>query len=128
MSNPDPDPSVPTPPSADGWFDPGTKNAQLIYILFFAGVITGLTVLIGVVMAYINRGKLGGYIDTHYTWLIRTFWIGLLFSFISGLLMVLGIGFLLIFAVAIWAIIRLVKGIQALGRGEPIADTQTWWI
>ena len=128
MSNPDPDPSVPTPPSADGWFDPGTKNAQLIYILFFAGVITGLTVLIGVVMAYINRGKLGGYIDTHYTWLIRTFWIGLLFSFISGLLMVLGIGFLLIFAVVIWAIIRLVKGIQALGRGEPIADTQTWWI
>ena len=92
------------PISTEGWFDAGPRNAQLIYILYFASIITGLTAL------------------------IRTFWIGILFSLISFILAFVGIGFLLMIAVAIWVIIRLVKGIQALGRGEPIADPLTWWI
>lgn len=113
---------------ADGWFDPGPKNAQLIYILYFTSVVVGLTAVIGVIMAHMNRGKIGGYVDTHYTWLIRTFWIGLLFSFIAAILMFVGIGFLLLVAVLIWVVIRLVKGIQALGQGKSLADPQTWWI
>lgn len=122
MSNPQ------TNSDFDGWMQPGIKNAQLIYVLYFAGFIVGLTVIIGVIMAYMNRGKAGAMIDSHYTWLIRTFWIGFLGSFVSALLMIVGIGFLLIVAIAIWAIIRLIKGLQALGRSEPIADPQSWWI
>ncbi|WP_306026119.1 DUF4870 family protein [Oceaniradius stylonematis] len=130
MSNPSnpPEPGSNQPISTEGWFDAGPRNAQLIYILYFASIITGLTALVGVVMAYLNRGKAGGYVETHYTWLIRTFWIGILFSLISFILAFVGIGFLLMIAVAVWVIIRLVKGIQALGRGEPISDPLTWWI
>lgn len=123
-----PDPGSQQPLSTDGWFDAGPKNAQLIYILYFVSVIVGLTAIVGVIMAYMNRGKAGGYVETHYTWLIRTFWIAVLFSVISFILAFIGIGFLLMVAVFIWAIVRLIKGIQRLSRGEPIADPQTWWI
>ena len=123
-----PDPGNQQPLSTDGWFDAGPKNAQLIYILYFVSVIVGLTAIVGVIMAYMNRGKAGGYVETHYTWLIRTFWIAVLFSLVGLILAFIGIGFLIMVAVFIWAIVRLIKGIQRLGRGEPIDDPQTWWI
>lgn len=117
-----------TPLASEGLFDPGPKNAQFIYILYFVGFAIGLSAIVGLVIAYINRGKMGGFVETHYTWLIRTFWMSLLFSIIAVLLLITGIGFLLFLAIFIWAVIRLVKGIQALGRNEPIADPQSWWI
>ena len=128
MSNAQPTPQPNPPISTDGWLDPGPKNAQLVYILYFVSMLIGITALVGVVIAYMNRGKLGGYVDTHYTWLIRTFWIGILYSLISLALAVLLIGFLLFLAVAVWFIVRLVKGLQSLSRGEPISDPQSWLI
>jgi len=120
----------PQPPhlQTEGWFDPGPKNAQLIYILYFVSILVGLTALVGVILAYMNRGKAGGYVESHYTWLIRTFWMGLLFSFVAAILIFIGIGFLLFLAIFVWLVIRMIKGIQALGRGEPIANPQSWWI
>lgn len=116
------------PVALDGWMAPGGKNVQLIYILYLASFFVGLTGIIGLVIAYLNRDKAGGYVETHYTWLIRTFWIGLLFSLISALLMFVGIGFLLFFAVAIWVVVRLVKGLMALGKSQPIPDPQSWLV
>ena len=70
-------------------------------------------------LAYINRGKAGGFVETHYTWLIRTFWIGLLYALISAVLMIFAIGFVLLFAVAVWFIVRCIIGLQALqGRAD----------
>ncbi len=126
-----PDPSGPDhsrPVSAQGWFEPGPRNIQLIYVLYLAAFVVGLSALVGVVIAYMNRGKAGGYVESHYTWAIRTFWIGLLASFVGLLLMIVGIGFLIFLAVAIWVIIRMIKGLQWLGRGEPVPDPQSWWI
>lgn len=128
MSNAQPTPQPNQPMPTDGWLDPGPKNAQLVYILYFVSLLLGITALVGVVIAYMNRGKLGGYVDSHYTWLIRTFWIGILYSLISLVLAFLLIGFLLFIAVAVWFIIRLVKGLQSLGSGEPIPDPQSWLI
>lgn len=116
------------PFDTDSWLSPGPKNAQLIYILYFVSIFIGFTALVGVVMAYLNRNKIGGFVETHYTWLIRTFWIGILYSLVSLVLMFVGIGFILMIGVAVWVIVRLVKGLQALGRSQPIADPQTWWI
>ena len=72
--------------------------------------------LVGLVIAYINRGGVrGSWAESHYTYQIRTFWIGVLYSFISCVLMIVGIGFLLIIVVAIWGIVRCVRG-PAMGR------------
>jgi uncharacterized membrane protein len=121
-------PTPPAPRQTDRWLEPGPANMQVIYVLYLAGFVIGITVLIGLVMAYVNRGKAGGWIETHYTWAIRTFWIALLGGFVSLLLMLVAIGFLLALAVAVWVIVRCVIGLQAVSRGEPIRNPESWWI
>ena len=116
------------PRQTDGWLEPGKANVQLIYILYLVGFVVGLTALIGIVIAYVNRGKAGGWVETHYTWAIRTFWIAVLFSLVSALLMIVGVGFLLMIAVGIWVIVRCIIGLQAAGRSEPVRNPQSWTI
>jgi|SRR5690606_11109624 len=116
-----------TPPARQaGWFDPGIPNVQLIYVLYIVSFVVGITGLVGIILAYINRGRSEAWVETHYTWAIRTFWIGVLYGFISMLLMVVGIGFLLMFVVAIWVVVRCVIGLQAASRGEPIKNPTSW--
>jgi len=118
----------PTPRTTDRWLDPGPLNVKVIYVLYLVGFVIGISALIGIVMAYINRGKAGGWVETHYTWLIRTFWIALLGAFVSLLLSVIAIGFLLGLAVAVWVIVRCIVGLQAVARGEPIRNPQSWML
>ena len=117
-----------TPRQTDRWLEPGKTNVQVVYFLYIAGMFIGISALIGIVIAYINRGKAGGWVETHYPWQIRTFWIGLLYSFVSVLLMIVAIGFVLIFAVAIWVIVRCVLGLQAANRDEPVKNPESWLI
>ncbi|MCX8571859.1 MULTISPECIES: DUF4870 domain-containing protein [Hyphomicrobiales] len=117
-----------TPRQTDRWLDPGPTNAQVIYILYLAGLVIGVSGIVGIILAYMNRGKAGGFVETHYTWLIRTFWIGLLYALISFMLIFVFIGFILMFAVAVWFIVRCIMGLQAVGRGEAIKNPESWLI
>lgn len=118
----------PQPRSPDGWMDPGKLNIQIVYGLYLVSFVVGITAIIGVVIAYINRGKAGGWIDTHYTWAIRTFWISILYSLISLVLTLLVVGVLGFIATAVWIIVRCVIGLQKAAREEPIANPQSWLI
>ena len=121
--------TAPVPPrQTDQWLEPGKTNVQVVYFLYIAGMFIPVLPIIGLVIAYINRGKAGGWVDTHYTWLIRTFWIGLLYAVVASILMLLLIGFLLLVAVAIWIIVRSIFGLQAAGRSEPIKNPESWLI
>lgn len=123
------DPNIPPAPrQTDRWLEPGPTNVQVIYASYLLGFVVGITPLIGIVLAYMNRGKVGGWVETHYTWAIRTFWIGILYGLISLMLSLVLIGFLLMLAVAIWVIVRVVVGLQAVGRGEPIRNPESWLI
>lgn len=123
MSNPD---QAPEPRQTDRWLEPGKTNLQVIYILYLASFVIGITGIVGIVLAHLNRGKSEVWLESHYTWAIRTFWIGLLGALVSGLLMFILIGMLLMPLVALWIIIRTIVGLQKLGRNEPIADPQSW--
>ena len=125
MSNVNPGPDMGSR-QTDRWLEPGQTNALVIYILYLASLVIGITGIVGIVLAYINRGKAGGFVESHYTFLIRTFWIGLLYALISVVLMMLVIGFVLMLAVAVWFIARYILGIQALQRGEPVRNPQSW--
>ncbi|EXL03713.1 DUF4870 family protein [Aquamicrobium defluvii] len=116
----------PQPRQTDRWLEPGPTNALVVYVLYLLGLVIGISGLAGLVIAYINRGKAGTYVESHYTFLIRTFWIGLLYALVSVALMIVGIGFLLMLAVAVWFIARCVIGMQVLQRGEPVRDPQSW--
>jgi uncharacterized membrane protein len=112
-----------------GYFAPGGDNVKLVYILYLASIIVGITVFVGVILAYINRGQAAGtWAESHYTYQIRTFWIGILYSLISVALMVVLIGFLLIVVVFIWFVVRCVRGLQWSSAGQPVANPKSWMI
>lgn len=118
----------PGSPVNSGLLEPGKSNIQLIYVLYLAGFVVGITPLIGLVVAYLNRGKGGGWEESHYTYAIRTFWIGLFYSFISLILTFLVVGIIGFVATAVWTIVRCVIGLQKAGRSEAIINPQGWLI
>ncbi len=106
--------------------DSVTKIGYGIYILYLIGVILPILPIIGVVLAYVFRVDAVGVLTSHYQYMIRTFWIGMLYFLISALTVFIVIGFLLSFITLIWWIIRVIIGLRALSRNEPIVNPQTW--
>lgn len=105
------------------------KNiALLVYGLYAVGLLTGgLITLAGLVVAYIKRPDVAGTpVADHLTWLIRTFWLALLLYIIGGLLIWIGIGFVVLTAVSVWYLYRLIKGFIYLNDGKPL-DAQAWF-
>ncbi|MBV9076620.1 MAG: hypothetical protein JO048_03945 [Methylobacteriaceae bacterium] len=107
---------------------PSTRaNVSVLYWLHLAGFVTGITPLIALVMAYMGRGQDGDAVaDSHYTYVIRTFWIGTLYAAIALVSMAVLIGFVLLPVAAIWWIVRSAKGLSCAGRGQPIPKPTTW--
>src|SRR5262245_23851155 len=102
------------------------STANLIYILYLIGLAVGITQIVGVVMAYMNRGSAPDWLQSHYTFQIRTFWIGLLGSVIGFALTFILIGFLVLLALLIWYVIRCIKGMQCIGRREAYPNPESW--
>mgnify|MGYP000848877220 FL=1 len=119
---------IPDPRQPDSWLEPGKLNVQLVYGLYLLSFLIGISGLIGLVFAYLNRGKAGGWIDSHYTYAIRTFWIGLLYGFVSVILSLAVVGVLLAVLTVVWVVIRCIIGLQKAATGEPIAKPETWWV
>jgi uncharacterized membrane protein len=75
-----------------------------------------------------NRKDAPDWLKAHYTFQIRTFWIGLLYSVISYLTTVMFVGFILLLGVFVWLIVRCVKGMQYLERRQAMPNPETWLI
>ena len=101
-------------------------NTKVVYILYLGGILIGLLALIGVIIAYVSRNDSGGWVNDHYRFQIRTFWIGLLYMAVSGAATVIVIGWLLLLATLVWWIVRCVKGLQCMSRSEPYPNIETW--
>ena len=125
---PNPPPPLPPPPPPP-YAQPARSDssAKIIYVLYLLSLALGVAHLIGVVMAYMNVGDAPEPLRTHYRFQIRTFWIGLLYSVAGAILLIaLGVGLLLWLFVAVWLVVRCVKGLKYLDRGEPYANATTW--
>ena len=123
VSDKDLEPAVAKSPDLQ---DNAKKTALIIYALYLASFIVGITLLVGVVVAYIYRRDADSWLASHYRFQVRTFWIFVLFSFVGALLAIVFVGwFVLVFA-AIWLIVRCVIGIKRLGERQPIADPASW--
>ncbi len=112
----------------DDWMSPGANNVRLVYILYLVSFVIGITCIVGLVFAYMNRSKAEPWLQTHYTFLIRTFWISVLLFFAALILSLILVGFLVMIAIAIWVIVRCVIGLQKVSRNEPIENPETWLI
>ena len=114
------------PPANSGGFD--ANRPTIVSLLYLASFITGITGLIGIVMAHVWKGDTGNepWMESHLTYLIRTFWFGLVFSIIAGVLTVVLIGLLLLPLVALWVGVRSVMSFMKAQRREPMPDPQTF--
>src|SRR6266849_3762991 len=92
------------------------QMALIIYILYLASFAFGITAIVGLVLAYVNRDTAPDWLKSHYTFQIRTFWIGLLYFAAAVVLCVILIGFVLVPAAIIWFVVRCALGLSRLLR------------
>ena len=116
---------------------------HIIYALHAFSVLTGLTSaafvvtaflsgwpsIIAVIINYVKRDAVRGtFLDSHFSWQIRTFWWSLLWVVIAGLLIVTIIGAVvglpLLLLLGLWVIYRIVRGWIALANSKamPLPD------
>src|ERR1700754_865790 len=103
-----------------------TSMALIVYILYFVAYFSGITAIIGVIIAHVQKGSGDAMLDSHYDFQIRTFWVGVLYLIAGGILVFVLVGFLVWAWWFIWSLIRNIKGILALNEQRPIADPRSW--
>jgi uncharacterized membrane protein len=121
-SEPNPNPVTPQTPVVSNY-----GLVLTVYILYLVGFLTGITVLVGLIIAYLQRDKTDRVSQSHFQFQITTFWIGLLYFFVEVLTLHIGIGALILLWYVIWTVIRCVKGLLALNMGESIRNPNSWW-
>jgi uncharacterized membrane protein len=89
--------------------------------------LTGWPSIIAVILNYVKRSEArGSWLDSHFRWQIRTFWFGVLWVGLSGLLVILtlGVGIVIVWLplgfVTIWFVYRVVRGWLRLGARRPM--------
>ena len=102
------------------------QKPTIIYALYLASLVFGVTSLIGVIVAYVSRDEASPGLQSHYQFLIRTFWISILFGLISLALVFALIGFLTGLLTAVWFIMRCVKGLTWLGKDQAVPAPASW--
>lgn len=126
MSEPDKNtaPHVEHSPPRAGGFE--FNHPTVISLLYFASFFVGITAIIGVVLAYVWRGQPHEPWETsHYTYLIRTFWIGVLGAIVGGVLMIVLIGFLILPAVLVLVVVRCVLSMVNAQKRAPMPNPET---
>ena len=93
----------------------GISSAAFIVTAF----LTGWPSIIAVIINYVKRGDVRGtFLDSHFSWQIRTFWWALLWFLLGGLLTITIIGAVigipLLIVVGIWVLYRIARGWLAL--------------
>jgi uncharacterized membrane protein len=101
----------------------------IVYLLYLAAYIFGITALIGVIIAHVRFPDANSLLRSHYQFQIRTFWISLLYLVVGAFLAfavfpVIGVAILIWWL--IWSLVRNVKGLLALNDNKPIPDPTSW--
>ena len=114
----------------------------VVYALYLLGFTNGLTFLVGLIVAYVNRETAGPINASHYTFAIRTFWLsiwwflvglGLVFVGLALLVLLIGIpimilGGTILGAISVWFVVRTILGLVYLLKGEAYPRPRTWLI
>ena len=100
--------------------------AIVVYALYGASYITGISALFGVILAHVKVDDPDPVLRSHYQFQIRTFWIGLLYFVVGVPLCLVLIGFPILIWSLVWSLVRIVKGSVLLLDNKPIADPKSW--
>jgi uncharacterized membrane protein len=105
-------------PAQNGPAESLIQITHVTYALYALGLLTaGVIAIAGLIIAYIKADDAKGtYLESHYSWLIRTFWWGLGWTVLVWLFVILtiGIGLLVAWlfwgAIWIWFAYRIIRG------------------
>ncbi len=113
--------------SSQSGFD--LNKPTIIAILYLTAFLVGITGIVGVVLAFVWKGESrGGWEESHYTYLINTFLIGLIGSIISFFLVFVLIGLLTWPLVGILVAVRSVLSIVGAQKQQPMPNpTSLLW-
>jgi uncharacterized membrane protein len=94
-------------------------------VLVLTAFLTGWPSIIAVILNYVKHPEVRGtFLDSHFSWQIRTFWFALLWLAVGGLLFITIIGIPVAVVVwmgtGIWVVYRIVRGWLALNERKPL--------
>lgn len=102
------------------------NQPTIISLLYLGSFITGVSGLVGIVLAHVWQGdNEEAWAASHFTYLIRTFWVGFIASIIAFFLTFILIGILLFPVIAIWVGVRSVMSLVKAQKREPMPDPET---
>lgn len=101
------------------------RNLRMLVVIINLLTIVGVG-LIGVIIAYLKRDEARGTLwDSHFTYIIRSFWLGVLGICIGAVTTFLFIGILIVWIVALWWLIRSVNSLLKAIDDRPIPNPET---
>jgi uncharacterized membrane protein len=97
------------------------RLTAIVYALQLAGYFTVVSPLGGIVINYLKRDAVAGtWLESHFDWQIRTFWITLAGLIAGALTLLLFVGWFVIGITLMWFLYRGIKGWIDLSEGKPI--------
>lgn len=105
------------------------NHPTIVNLLYLASYITGVTGIVGVVLAYVWRAEpRASWEISHYEYAIKTFWIFLIGTILGFVLMVVLIGFLILPAVAVLVVVRCVMSMLNAQKHAPMPNPGSWLV
>jgi uncharacterized membrane protein len=97
------------------------KLAGLVYGLQAASMLVGVTLFAGVIINYLRREQAAGtWLESHFTWQIRTFWWSLAWCVLGIATAIVLVGVFILIGSGVWFVYRIVRGWIELNEGRPM--------
>lgn len=97
------------------------QYAALVYALQAVALLVGVTLIAAVILNYLRRDEVAGtWLESHFTWQIRTFWWSMLWSVIGLATAIVLVGFVILLVAAVWFVFRIAKGWTELNDGRTV--------
>ena len=120
------DPYSPPPPVRNPPQTFELNKPTIVALLHLVGVISAGLINIGaVVLAYMwKEAPDEPWMQSHFSYNIRTFWYSILMGLVGVLTAVIGVGFIILALVAAYIAIRAILALAAAQRREPIRNPE----
>jgi uncharacterized membrane protein len=93
----------------------------VIYALYALSLFSGVTAVVAIVLNYIKLDDARGtWLESHFSWQIRTFWWSLLWVVVGAITWIILIGWLVWGVAGVWFIYRIAKGWLNLNENKPM--------
>ncbi len=94
---------------------------HVTYGLYALSLFAGVTAIVAIVLNYIKRDDARGtWLESHFTWQIRTFWWGLLWGVLGWLTFLILVGWIVWGVAFVWLVYRIAKGWLNLNDNKPM--------